>query len=94
MWEFNRYDWFQLELLQLEWQENMKPLSFVVPDSELLCITAENGYRKKVLVMNKNVRSTSSSTCSLLMKMRTYFSGRRKTNNNPVKGQWTVEEDG
>lgn len=73
-------------------QENMKPLSFVVPEHEVSsCMTAENGYNKKV-DMNKKGMSTSG-TCSL-MKRRTYFNGRKKTNNNnPVKGQWTVEED-
>lgn len=59
----------------------IKPLNFVVPD-EVSCISAENGYYKKVGGMNKNRTSLiTRRTCKT----------RKKT--NVVKGQWTIEED-
>ncbi|KAF5476789.1 hypothetical protein F2P56_003490, partial [Juglans regia] len=61
------------------WQD-IKPINFVVPD-EVSCITAENGYNKKV-GMNKNI--------ALPETMRAYR-GPRKC--NVAKGQWTTEED-
>lgn len=62
-------------------QEMIKPINFVVPD-EVSCITAENGYYKKV-GMNKS-RTTS-------MVGRKTCKSRKKS--NVVKGQWTIEED-
>ncbi|KAK7849212.1 transcription factor myb98 [Quercus suber] len=61
-------------------QDIIKPLNFVVPD-EVSCITAENGYYKKI-GMNKN---RAFPTTKKPQK------GRKKS--NVVKGQWTVEED-
>lgn len=60
--------------------QDIKPVKFVIPD-EVSCITAENGYYKKV-GMNKN---KSLSTTMRANK------GRKKS--NVVKGQWTIEED-
>ncbi|KAG6686544.1 hypothetical protein I3842_11G025400 [Carya illinoinensis] len=60
--------------------QDIKPVNFVVLD-EVSCITAENGYNKKV-GMNKNI--------ALPATMRTYR-GHRKCNF--AKGQWTTEED-
>ncbi|KAK7849213.1 transcription factor myb98 [Quercus suber] len=61
-------------------QDIIKPLNFVVPD-EVSCITAENGYYKKI-GMNKN---------RALPTTKKPQKGRKKS--NVVKGQWTVEED-
>ncbi|XP_075663377.1 transcription factor MYB98-like [Castanea sativa] len=61
-------------------QDIIKPLNFVVPD-EVSCITAENGYYKKI-GMNKN---RAFPTTKKPQKVR--------KKSNVVKGQWTVEED-
>ncbi|XP_062118431.1 transcription factor MYB98-like [Humulus lupulus] len=74
-------------------QEIMKPnnLSSVVPD-QVSSITAENGYFENQVAMHKNKSTNNTTSCSLMKRM-TYFNGRRKIIDNPVKGQWTVEED-
>ncbi|PON59652.1 GAMYB transcription factor [Trema orientale] len=50
-------------------QEDMKPLSFVVPDNHEVssCITAENGYYKKV-AMNKNKDTWSEEEDKVLIQ--------------------------
>ena len=58
----------------------IKPLNFVLPD-EVSCISAENGYYKKI-GMNK-IRA--------LPITKKPQKGCKKS--NVVKGQWTVEED-
>jgi myb proto-oncogene protein len=60
--------------------QDIKPMNFVVPD-EVSCITAENGYYKRI-GMNKN---------RALPTTKKPFKGRKKS--NVVKGQWTIEED-
>lgn len=81
--QYLRINGFDLSnFLPLNRREITKPSNFVVPD-EVSCVTAENGYYKKVHVTGKN-RNNS-------LAKRRAFKGHKKT--NPVKGQWTGEED-
>ncbi|KAM6570018.1 hypothetical protein CsatB_018003 [Cannabis sativa] len=81
------------EMFGSNWTINLS--SSVVPN-QISTITADqNGYYKNQVAMHNKNKSTNYSTttsCSLMKRM-TYFNGRRKIINNPVKGQWTVEED-
>ncbi|KAH7528457.1 hypothetical protein FEM48_Zijuj05G0074200 [Ziziphus jujuba var. spinosa] len=61
-------------------QEIIKPVNFVVPD-EVSCITAENGYYKKVGMNKSRTSMVTRKTCKTRKK------------SNVVKGQWTIEED-
>ncbi|EEF51989.1 myb119, putative [Ricinus communis] len=62
--------------------QEMKPISFVVPD-EVSSVTANNHEYPKNVGVNKNNRVSAST--------RKTWKARKK--NNVVKGQWTIDED-
>ncbi|KAF4346173.1 hypothetical protein G4B88_002277 [Cannabis sativa] len=81
------------EMFGSNWTINLS--SSVVPNQVSTITADQNGYYKNQVTMHNKNKSTNYSTttsCSLMKRM-TYFNGRRKIINNPVKGQWTVEED-
>ncbi|KAL6181838.1 hypothetical protein ACLB2K_048487 [Fragaria x ananassa] len=71
--------------LPLTNSQDIKPVSFVVPD-EVSCVNSENGYYKRVGMNHKG-----TSTLSTISRAGPTFKGRKK--NNVVKGQWTIDED-
>ncbi|KAJ6688173.1 hypothetical protein OIU74_016810 [Salix koriyanagi] len=62
--------------------EEIKPVSFVVPD-EVSCVGAAKNECKRKMGLNK--------TRALLPSARKTWTGPKK--NSVVKGQWTIEED-
>lgn len=62
--------------------EEIKPVSFVVPD-EVSCVSAATNECKRKMGLNK--------TRALLPSARKTWKGPKK--NSIVKGQWTTEED-
>nr|WRO64641.1 MYB transcription factor protein [Rosa persica] len=71
--------------LPLTNSQDIKPMSFVVPD-EVSCINSENGYYKGAGINHKG-----TSRLSTIARAGSTFKGRKK--NNVVKGQWTIDED-